>query len=251
MCFCGHTEYAFPMIHQVTNSVQYYPRLATRALDLVDAKGHILRVFNSMQNHIHDLPQGQKEKSVPEVGFILGGYSWKHARFYIWEFHYKQSEKAFRQRQQSTIMRNPCAVILDGSPGGLTVDTIRHRIHQRMEANGKHEGDGMDMEPLEVLRDILVNKEDPCIGGSVQVVKVSKHMNAMPYCIKWVTDGNEAITLFGRPLLKYEKIPLLVMEMDKFATQSFTEAVGEDGLAWDDGLMGQSNPGGKEKTGSC
>jgi hypothetical protein len=110
-----------------------------------------------------------------------------------------------------------------------------------MENNGKKTGDGMDMEPLEVLRDILVNKEDPCIGGSVQVVKVSKHMNAMPYCIKWAADGNESITLFGRPLLKYEKIPLLVMEMDGFTTQPFIEAVGEDGLAWDDGLLGKSS----------
>ena len=134
-------------------------------------------------------------------------------------------------------MRNPCAVILDGAPDGLTVNSIRQRIHENMEAKGKHTGDGIDMEPLEVLRDILVKKEDPCIGGSIQVVKVGKHMNAMPYCIKWHEGDKQTITLFGRPFLGYENIPLLVMDSSNFKTETFAEAIKDRGLNWVDGSL--------------
>lgn len=236
MGFCGETQFAFPMMHQVTNAVQAYPKLASRAMDLTDAKGHIARVVTSMRRHVYDLPSKGKAE-LPKVTFLIGGYSWKNTRFYIWELYYNPRDKEFQAKHQKTIMGNACAVILDGASEHLTMNVVRKRIFDCMARAGKARGSGMDMEPLEVLREIILNKEDRSIGGSIQVVKVGRHMNAMPYCIKWNEGDKQTITLFGRPLLGYENIPLLVMDSSTFKTETFAEAIKDRGLNWDDGSL--------------
>lgn len=236
MAFCGETQFAFPMMHQVTNAVNYYPKLASRAMDLTDAKGHIARVVTSMRQYVTDLPS-KGEAEVPQVRFIIGGYSWKEAKYHIWELFYHKTNGQFQPRHQQTIMGNQCAVIIDSVAKGMTQGVIRKRIYDVMARAGKSKGDGMDMEPLAILTEVVKRKEDRSIGGSVQVVKVSKHMNAMPYCIKWNEGGKRNITLFGRPLLGYENIPLLVMDSATFKTETFAEAIKDRGLNWDDGLL--------------
>src|SRR5689334_6193451 len=88
ICFAGNTMYAYPIMEQIRNAVGMYPKAESRAMDLCDLKGHVLRVVKSMESLIHDLPKGQKEKDAPDAYFILGGYSWAQAAFRIWILYY-------------------------------------------------------------------------------------------------------------------------------------------------------------------
>src|ERR1700730_12800791 len=48
------------------------PKAKSRAMDLSDVKGHMVRVFNHMREQIGDLPVGQKEPDVPQATFAFG-----------------------------------------------------------------------------------------------------------------------------------------------------------------------------------
>ena len=50
------------------------------------------------------------------------------------------------------------------------------------------------------------NQDKPNIGGAPQMLKVYRHINTVPFAVKWNINGNERITLFGRPLQTPEKI---------------------------------------------
>ena len=213
MCFAGDTQYAYPMIQQVYQAVKHHQRLNDRVLDITELRGHIMRIMTRMRRYIHDLRIGQKEPEVPETQFLLSGYSWKLERFCIWEIYYNENEKAFNHREQATINKNHVGVI------GDEVKKIRRKIHLLLEAKGKSPDDHLDMEPFEVLRDVIREQFHPAIGGPPQIVKIYKHMNAMPYCVYWPNKESRGITFLGRPLLDYELFPHLILDPDTLQTE--------------------------------
>src|SRR5208283_5724110 len=76
ICFAGDTMYAYPIMLQVSNAIAMHPKTLSRATDITDLSGHLVRVLNQMHAQIHDLPKGE-ELDTPKVLFILAGYSWK------------------------------------------------------------------------------------------------------------------------------------------------------------------------------
>lgn len=69
------------------------------------------------------------------------------------------------------------------------------------------------MEPFEVLRDIIRSKNYPSVGGPIQIVKIHEHANAVPVGVLW-PDKAGSVSLLGRPLMAYEKIPWGVIDPD-------------------------------------
>ena len=52
----------------------------------------------------------------------------------------------------------------------------------------RYEGEGFDMEPFEVLRDLVsASDTNDSIGGAPQLVKVYQHMNARAVGVYWPT----------------------------------------------------------------
>lgn len=73
---------------------------------------------------------------------------------------------------------------------------------------------GLDMEPFEVLRDMIRETKFTSIGGPPQMVKVYKHLNTLPHNIFWPTRDANQLTFLGRPLLSYEKNRFLSLDPD-------------------------------------
>ena len=91
LCFSGDTAYAYPLILHIHNYVEAYERARSRALDLTDFKGHVLRVVQDLIEHVEDPvtpPQG-------DFGLVLAGYSWKLQSFRIWSLEYDQAQRRF------------------------------------------------------------------------------------------------------------------------------------------------------------
>lgn len=226
MCFKGETEYAYPMMEQVGYAIESYPKTASRALDITDTRGHILRVISKMREFIHNDIEPYKKfvPEPPETNFLLAGYSWKMNKFYIWELLFSKKENKFIYRVQNTIMKNKIGLIVDAANHRkekndvLSTNTIRKRIYDKLASAGKTDKDGFDMEPFEILRDIIKENEDWAIGGSPQIVKVYKHMNVMPYAVFWPNRDSKQISFLGRPLLSYEQLPYLILDPDTLET---------------------------------
>lgn len=243
LCFAGETDYSYPMLEQIATSVNTYPKHSCRATDLTDVRGHILRLITNMREFLHNSIEKGKifKPDPPKTNFILAGYSWKFDKFCIWELKYSSIENAYIHQSPKTLMKNDMVILLDAAnhlktkDTKLTVNKIRKRIFDKMVSNGKKSGDGMDMEPFEVLRDIIRAEEDWAIGGTPQVVKVYKHMNVMPYGIFWPNKDSKQVTFMGRPLMNYETLKYPIIDPDTFELSLMKIDNDEFELSHDDG----------------
>ena len=213
--FAGSTKFAYPIMEQIRNAIAMYPKASSRALDLCDLKGHILRVVRGKESLIHDLPAGQTEKDAPEAFFIFAGYSWVNSEYKIWVLYFNAARKRFEFERPNTLHRNRMAII------GDDVEDAKAAILQLAKSRKLEKGAGFNMEPFEVLRDFCRDTKRHHIGGAPQLLKVYKHMNAMPYSVYWPTRESKSRTFMGRPLLKYEMTNYLMLDPDTLQTEDY------------------------------
>lgn len=213
IAFAGNTLYAYPFLLQAIAAVSQHPRVTSRALDLAQLKGHLVRVLNHMVGAIRDLPIPNE---VPDVQFLLSGWCWRRARFLGWVIHYDANIHRFTHRT----LRHWSGSNSDKFMFfiGDRFDSFRDRLIAMLRSRHKLAAGGFDMEPFEVLRDMLRSGEYDEIGGAPQLIKVYRHMNALPHAIYWPNHASGSVNLLGRPLLNYERSQYLVMDPDTFVT---------------------------------
>lgn len=231
LAFAGDTMYAYPFIIQYLNVLQYHLRMRSRALDINHMVGHFTRIMNKMFSYITDLPVGEVV-SIPEFKLIFAGFSWSQSCFRMWEIKYEPSQNRFVKGGLSSIMKNQICLIGDYIPES------KKKIYNLMKEKGKKPGDKFDMEPFEVLRDIIRNNESHLIGGPPQIVKIYRHINVLPFGVFWPNKETKKITLMGRTLLDYEMIENLILDPDTFETHSLKIADEQYQREWDNGLPG-------------
>jgi hypothetical protein len=221
ICFAGNTMYAYPVLLQVIAACQH-PRLLSRAMDLDELKGYLLRVLNNMVSLIHHLPIGG-DNGPDGTTFLLAGWSWKHSRFKVWLLHYDKSIERFTFRPTSvwTGLNREKLLAFTGD----YETEFKERLVDLLRSKGKLAGGGFDMEPLEVLRDMLRDPGFDLIGGAPQVLKIYKYCSSRPYAVFWPNKGAGKVSLLGRPLLEYEQSPYLVLDTDEMKTEKHTPKV--------------------------
>lgn len=212
MCFSGDTFHAYPLMLQVSSAIGSFSPSRSRAKDIYEIRGRIIEVFNQMRSYIGDLPHHQAEPDKPDASFIVGGYSWRYKRFAIWLLHFDVSLKGFTFRPASAWRGGNAEKRLCLS--GDYEPEFKSRLVDLLRRRGKLNAGGFDMEPFEVLRDMLRSGEYPLIGGPPQLLKIQEHMNCTPYSIYWPNRPSNQRTFMGRPLLDYETSDAMALDPD-------------------------------------
>lgn len=211
--FEGDATFAYPLMIQLQSAIANYPKAVNRSHDLVDLRGNILNFWNDMLRYKSDY-------EIPETSFLFGGYSWKTEKFVLWQLHYEKHYKIFTHRPIS-FWKGVKGEIKISLSGDYT-DDAKRRVIDLLKARNKFENGSLDMEPFEVLRDMLREKDEEkyrLIGGSPQMIKIYKHLNRTPVAVKWEIEGKEVVTLLGRPLLEYEKSTFPIIDPDTLVIQ--------------------------------
>ena len=105
----------------------------------------------------------------------------------------------------------------------------KQRLLAKLKQNDKLINSNLDMEPFEVLCDMLKENDDtkyPLIGGVPQPIKVYEHMNRTPTAVNWEVDGNNVVSLSGRPLLHFERSSFPVIDPETLKI-SRTDLIGQ------------------------
>lgn len=95
ICFAGSTDYSYPIMEQIRNSIETYEKSKSRALDLYDLQGYLRRIVHQMQDAFHDFPQGQERHDDLDVTFIFAGFSWRKQKFSLWLLNYNYERNQF------------------------------------------------------------------------------------------------------------------------------------------------------------
>lgn len=224
MAFAGDTLWAYPIIAQTINSIAAFEPSRERRYDLLDARGHALRVINDMvtRGDAIDGPDAPQETA----DFLFGGFSAREGRFRLWRFHYNAEERGFQH--ESIRPRRLGMFGFIGDVGDVARDELEDRIGRRHPAS-------LDMQPLEVIRDLLRAGGHPTIGGAPQLAKAYRHMNTEAFAVRWraaagATDST--LSLLGRPLLDYEQLGVPVMDAD-YPSPAPEPGRGEELASWD------------------
>ena len=185
-------------------------------MDLSDLKGHLVRVFNHSREFITGLPVNQRVPDTPKVEFQLCGYSWKYKNFSTWKLHFDENKGLFTfRRSRAWGGQDPETLKYVTYAGDEdVVEKAKERLIEKLRATDKISSGSLDMEPFEVLRDLLREGQFSSIGGPIQMVKIYEHANAVPIGIYWPNKEAGAVSVLGRPLMNYEKTPWGVIDPD-------------------------------------
>ncbi|WP_145998253.1 hypothetical protein [Brevibacterium aurantiacum] len=203
----------------MANAINFYPASRSRHVDIVDAKGIIIKIFNGMRGSISDHYLGPEGPGDPEALFIFGGYSWKLQEFKIWTLHYDREIDCFTFRPcnpwpgQDTKASQGRVKKISWIGDKPAIDDAKSRIEEILRERGTLTSGGFDMEPLEVLRDIIRSAKYDSIGGAPQVAKVYRSMQTQHFAVRWPdSDGRPHAT--GRPALEFENFDLPVIDIE-------------------------------------
>lgn len=213
LAFAGCTRDAYPLMLQLQSALHMHRKLASRAYDLTELKGYMLRIFNDMWRSIADHPIGQGGPDPARVSFVLAGYSWILNEFRIWQLFFHRPSNEFRLRQASTHRKrgggNKYFAFIGDKAGKATAE-----VYDLLRDRGRLQMAGLDMEPFEVL--IRHVREDSLrsIGGPPQLYKVYPHMNTMPLNVYWPDRESGSLAYGGRVLRPYERNGYLAIDPD-------------------------------------
>jgi hypothetical protein len=216
--FAGDTQAAYPMMLQLSNTIAFYPPSRERRLDINHLRGHTLRLFNQMRGLITGLPVGQEQPDDPQALFLLGGYLWRFHAFYVWKLEFSGGEFFYRRVIRGQQTRRSWSVHFAGDTDA--VDHANERLGRLLSERSVTPQVGLDMEPFEVLRDIIREETFPSVGGAPQLAKVYRHLNMRFFALPW--DGH--LSVAGRPLLPYERAFVPEIDVDHPADQPRAES---------------------------
>jgi hypothetical protein len=171
-------------------------------MDISDLKGHTLRVFNALKESIANLPAGVTLSDLMNATITMAGYSWKSKKFAIWALHLDNHEEfQFKTVRQIAIT-------------GDYVREAKLRLAAKLNPKGRSGLGPLDMQPFEVLCDMIKSGQYERIGGAPQLFKIYQSMTSRPYAVFWPSRASGKVTLLGRPLLDYEKMESLIVDPD-------------------------------------
>ncbi len=197
IAFAGGTDLAYPIMIQVNNSIECFDKSASRQLPLTELKGHLVRVANDMIAKQSHFPPGKRNP--PEVTFLLAGYCWKFQGFRIWKIQFDSNANKFvallAVNWRGQIDQKKRLALI-----GDDLVSAKSRLIELLKLNGSLSSGGFDMEPFEVLLQMIDDPTFSSIGGNPQMVKVYKSMKTVPFVVR----RKGAPSLYGRTLLSYE-----------------------------------------------
>jgi len=235
--FAGDTMYAYPLILQALNHISLHRASRIRQLDIYDLKGHLKRVFNYMLSDLKDFPNKSTIFDSPETLFVMSGYSWRSRKFAIWKVRFDNNQKKFiwdiGRGLSAAGGENKLEVIAFPSmsdrvrrikiKNNESIDFPRSqdiriialsRIAKLVKSRGGLAKRGLDMEPFEILRDMLRENFSPHIGGAPQIMKIYSSCNTITLGVLWPNKKSNIVYLNGRKLLPYERHDCTVLDPD-------------------------------------
>ena len=204
-CFAGLTYYAYPLAMQLATAIASYDRSADRRHPLRRVVQNASRIFAQSFELIHHTPSDGLPVDMP-ASFLFGGFSWHDNAFKIWRISMDRERRQFPLEE----VRSNYAFVGTDEAIPEAEERLAALLHQR----GKTV-DSLDMEPFEVIRDVIRAGRYYDIGGVPQIAKVFRHMTTHFFATLWpCADGRIRPHAFGRPLAGWEKTSWSMFDPD-------------------------------------
>jgi hypothetical protein len=163
--FAGETNRTYPLILNLISSIKFDEHLSDNNTDINEVLDYLSNLFTTLCNSITDYGTQDFKDVLGDFSFLFGGYSWKEARFKLWELKYNFATEAFVHDQ----------VTEDGmfySFIGDELDKAKELLIKEINDNGKALSRDFDMEPFKVLLSMIREDAYDSISGAIQIAKI-------------------------------------------------------------------------------
>jgi hypothetical protein len=203
LAFCGDTAFAYPVLLQLSNAILNYEKALSREIDITALRPHFIKVIDGMRSQVTNFPTGAHGIDPTDFKLMLAGYSTRFHSFRAWSLSFDKASGKFNHRRLSLHNKRTKGT----KPFLFIGDHISHatkRLYSKLIERRKLTAGRLDMEPLEVLVDMIESSQYETIGGPPQLVKVYPYANVLPINVLWPRESPQFVAHFGRPLLGYE-----------------------------------------------
>lgn len=234
LSFAGSTDYAYPMMMQVNYAMSSYRRIRTRAMDIADLNGIILRHINNLNDAVHNKIICGEDDAVGNE-FLFGGYSWVEKKFKIWSYTYTPSQKKYiaagKTKRILKSINSDIRIIGDKREDYKIV--LRQLLTDKY---GDNLPEHLDMEPFEALCIMLQNVTPAdSIGGAPQMIKIYQYQNCAPVGVYWPemmpNMPKKNRTLLGRNMLDFEDTDLWFIDPKTCITHHCPISVSQENIS--------------------
>ncbi|OYU16449.1 MAG: hypothetical protein CFE37_00130 [Alphaproteobacteria bacterium PA4] len=171
--------------------------------------------FLAIANQMASLVDDRKLAQFTKTSFLIGGYNFDTGDAYQRIIRYSRTTGQYEREEFGGLRSGGKGfkVGFIGDERAAYLKILGTLIHEQQTE--------LNFQPLEALSCLLKSQDrNSSIGGSPQVVKVYRHRNYLPYAVKDTTT-DEKVSLFGRPLLAYERTFYPVLSLDRFGEHDF------------------------------
>lgn len=200
IAFAGETDWAYPLIAQISSYVESFVNLRDRVIDVSEAYEKILEMLNDSLAFVSEAMHESMEK--PNCSFIFAGYSVRRNDFFIRRIVFHAGRRRFESRSPRNLGGEYLSYIGDKGP----VDAIVRRLPKTTLVD-KCQSTRLGMEPAKAFFEIMTSNRFREIGGAPQVAKIYQHMNQKHFGVYWppnAPNDEQSIYLRGRRLKSYD-----------------------------------------------
>jgi hypothetical protein len=217
LAFAGDTLWTYPIVYQVIATIDSFRPSRVRHYDLSATRAHAMRTMNEMMRSGSAATAGWHDI---EFEFLFGGWSWREQSFRLWRLYWDPHCAEMRHDPVNAghVGRVRFIGTRDRDRTDPTLEVVGHakeKLSEKLRA--KHgeliRGMTLDMEPWEVLVELIRAGEHPTVGGPPQLAKVYRSMNSVVFSVMW-PDRSGTPTLLGRQLLGYESTDAPMLDPD-------------------------------------
>ena len=220
LAFCGDTQFAYPIFVQTATMVNNNIKTRTRGDDVTKVRELIGNVMNSLLNS-WNLSEKEKEEELRDTNILFTGWSWEYNRYEMGYFHFSQNKFLYNNGRSPKTNANwkfkeKLRLIGDYKREYMDLlSLIIKKTYSDCELEGNKEI-SLDFEPLQALCNLIEqsksNNELSNIGGAVQMVKVYKFSQSLPFVIQYNCGQRY---LLGRRMEPWEITEKPILQLDK------------------------------------
>jgi hypothetical protein len=212
LCFAGSTFRAYPLVLNMVSSIHLDNYLQSPSATLEEVLEFLSEQFTELVSKIiseiagediHTLRGGAK--------FLFGGWDWQkgtNGEFRVWKLHYSEDIEGFIFDELTNDISKTRFYTFLGDPEEVIEKEAKSRFNKVMVDEDKMDSK-LDMEPVQILRDISLEKGIREVDGSLQIAKVYKSNRTEFFGIYWESSkGNPCFqgreyNEINKPLIKY------------------------------------------------
>ncbi len=212
LCFAGSTIRAYPLVLNLVSSIHLDNYLQSPSATLDEVLEFLSDQFTELVSKIisevagediHELRGGAK--------FLFGGWDWQrgaNGEYRVWKLYYSETVEGFIFDELTSDSSKTRFYNFLGDPEVSIEKEAKERFNKKIIAEDKLDSK-LDMEPVQILRDISLDKGIREVDGSLQIAKVYKSNRTEFFGIYWESSKGQPCfqgreyNEVNKPLIKY------------------------------------------------